>query len=128
MAELHIKNMLLVFAGGGLGSLARFVITKLSIQLFGAYPAGTLAANLLGALLAGIMAVLVFEKHVIFPPFSDLVLAGFLGGLTTFSAMLLDAHRLAQHGLALAAVFYIFLNVAVGLALFALAHYAARSL
>ncbi|GAB4433205.1 MAG: fluoride efflux transporter CrcB [Turneriella sp.] len=127
MAELHWKNLFLVFAGGGAGSVLRFVITKLSLQWFAAYPAGTLAANLLGALIAGIAAVLIFEKHLIVPPWNDLVLAGFLGGLTTFSTMILDAYRLAQHGLALAAVIYIFVNVVLGASLFAFAQWIARA-
>lgn len=105
----------------------RYAITKLSLQWFGAYPFGTLAANLAGALLAGLAAVLIFERRVITPPYNDLVLAGFLGGLTTFSAMVLDAHRLALHGLYFAAVGYILLNVVLGISLFSVAHYLARA-
>ena len=126
MTEIHWLPAILVFIGGGAGSVVRYVITKLSLQWFGAYPYGTLAVNLLGALLAGIVAVLVFERQLIRPPLNDLLLAGFLGGLTTFSAMVLDAHRLATHGLITAAIIYVLVNVALGLALFSAAHHLAR--
>ena len=127
MHDIGFYSLLLVFVGGGAGSMLRYVITKFSLHWFGAYPYGTLAANLLGALLAGIAAVLVYERHVIHPPYNDLVLAGFLGGLTTFSAMMLDAHRLALHGMGWIALVYVLLNVFVGLTLFSLAHYFARA-
>lgn len=127
MPDIGFYPLLLVFVGGGAGSMLRYVITKFSLHWFGAYPFGTLAANLLGALLAGIAAVLIYERHVIHPPYNDLLLAGFLGGLTTFSAMVLDAHRLAQHGMVWIAFVYVLLNVFAGLMLFAAAHYFARA-
>lgn len=127
MAEIHFTSLMLVFAGGGAGSMLRFVITKLSGHWFGAYPYGTLVANLLGALLAGFAAVLIYERHIIHPPYHDLLLAGFLGGLTTFSAMVLDAHRLAQHGMVGIAIIYVFLNVILGFFLFSAAHFFARA-
>lgn len=126
MPEIGAYSLFLVFIGGGAGSVVRFIITKFSAHWFGAYPFGTLSANLIGALLAGIAGVLVYERHLIQPPYNDLVLAGFLGGLTTFSAMVLDAHRLAQHHMLWIAVAYILLNVVLGIALFTLAHHLAR--
>ncbi len=127
MPDIGLYPLLLVFVGGGAGSMLRYAITKFSAHWFGAYPFGTLAANLLGALLAGIAAVLIYERHVIHPPYNDLALAGFLGGLTTFSAMVLDAHRLALHGMGWIALAYVLLNVFVGLILFSVAHYFARA-
>lgn len=127
MPEVGLYPLFLVFAGGGAGSVIRYLITKFSLHWFGAYPYGTLAANLLGALLAGIAAVLVYERHVVHPPYNDLLLAGFLGGLTTFSAMVLDAHRLAMHGMVWIALVYVLLNILVGLALFSVAQLVARA-
>lgn len=127
MADISATQALLVFAGGGVGSVLRFFITKLSAHHFGAYPYGTLIANLFGALIAGVAAVLIYERQIIRPPWNDFILAGFLGGLTTFSAMVLDTHRLVLHGLTLAAVVYVILNIALGLGLFSLAHAVARA-
>jgi CrcB protein len=127
MADIGFPAMVLVFVGGGVGSVLRYAITKYSLHWFGAYPYGTLAANLLGALLAGIGAVLVYERHLVHPPYNDLLLAGFLGGLTTFSAMMLDTHRLAQHGMFGIAVIYLCVNIVLGLLLFSAAHYLARA-
>lgn len=119
--------LICVFLGGGTGSVLRYLITKFSLKWFGAYPYGTLAVNLLGALLAGVGAVMVYERHLVHPPYNDLLLAGFLGGLTTFSAMVLDTHRLAQHGMFWAAAIYLCLNLVLGLFLFSAAHYFARA-
>lgn len=126
MPDLNGYALLLVFFGGGAGSVLRFVIGKFSLHYFGAYPYGTLAANLLGALLAGLASVIIYERQLIHPPYNDLILAGFLGGLTTFSSMILDAYRLAEHRMIWVAALYIFLNVVLGLVLFVLAHHLAR--
>ncbi|MBS0619627.1 MAG: CrcB family protein [Spirochaetes bacterium] len=127
MPDFSIYSLFLVFVGGGLGSMLRFAIGKFSLHYFGVYPYGTLAANILGALLAGIASVIIYERQVIHPPYNDFVLAGFLGGLTTFSSMILDAYRLAEHRMLWVAALYIFLNVILGLVLFGLAHHIARA-
>jgi len=126
MPDLNGYALFLVFVGGGAGSVLRSVIGKFSLHYFGAYPYGTLAANLLGALLAGLASVIIYERQLIHPPYNDLILAGFLGGLTTFSSMILDAYRLAEHRMIWVAALYIFLNVVLGLVLFVLAHHLAR--
>lgn len=121
MAELNIASIGAVFAGGGIGSVLRFVISKCAALWLGAFPYGTLAANLLGSFLAGFAAVLIFQRKSLAAPYSDLLLAGFLGGLTTFSSMILDGYRLMLEGQTGLAGVYILLNLAVGFLLFHLA-------
>lgn len=72
--------------GGALGSLARWGLAE---ALPG--PAGTLAANVSGCFAIGVLAAWVFVRY---PRVRLLVGVGFLGGYTTFSTHLLDAHDL----------------------------------
>jgi fluoride exporter len=119
--EISLISLVWVFLGGGLGSALRFAISKITTARFGELHHGTLAANLIGCLLAGIAAVVILERRWVHPPISDMFLAGFLGGLTTFSAMILDAHRLYITGEHITAISYVLLNLLVGFMLFALA-------
>ncbi len=72
--------------GGALGSLARRALAEVSPA-----PWGTFAANVSGCLAIGVLAGWLFVRH---PRLRLLLGVGFLGGYTTFSAHLLDAHDL----------------------------------
>lgn len=93
-----LRDIFLVFLGGGLGALTRYGIgLGMTAALGKSFPWGTLAANIVGCFLAGIVGqrVLMLEPVVgdasrTDPALAHLlrvaVLIGFLGGLTTFSA------------------------------------------
>ena len=75
-----------VSVGAALGALLRWLLGIQLNGLFPSLPAGTLVANLLGGYLVGV-AVAVFAQHPALPAEARLlVITGFLGGLTTFSA------------------------------------------
>ena len=82
-----IESFLLVAAGGALGSMLRFGIGNLI-----SYPYGTMAVNILGALFAG--AAIAFFINKIDARFYFLLVPGFLGGFTTFSAFSVDVLKL----------------------------------
>ena len=81
-------RILAVFAGGGLGALLRWLLA-LKLNPAGgepAFPTGTLAANLVGGFLIGLLLA-AFAARTDWPEEMRLLLiTGFLGGLTTFSA------------------------------------------
>ncbi len=84
----------LVGALGGCGGIARFLLDGLvSERVAGRFPAGTLAVNLSGAALLGLLAGLALSGHA-------LLLAGtaLLGSYTTFSTWMLESHRLGEDG------------------------------
>ncbi|MCC7301164.1 MAG: CrcB family protein [Bacteroidia bacterium] len=90
-------NWLLVFAGGGIGSLLRYGITLASKQFFlTTFPAGTLLSNVLSCLIMGLTI------RYAAPPASDslkaFVLAGICGGFSTFSSFSLENVELARGG------------------------------
>ncbi|EYR79182.1 fluoride efflux transporter CrcB [Shinella sp. 838] len=117
-------SYLIVFLGAGIGGAGRHGVNVLAARLFGtAFPAGTLAINVLGCLLMGLIAgVFAFRGHL--PQEMRLFLTtGILGGFTTFSAFSLDAALLWERGEAGLAALYVgasvifsLLAVAVGLA------------
>ncbi len=82
-----IESFLLVAAGGAVGSMLRFAIVNLV-----SFPYGTMAVNILGALFAG--AVIAFFINKVDAKFYFLLMPGFLGGFTTFSAFSVDVLKL----------------------------------
>lgn len=80
-------KILLVMAGGGLGSLSRYGVSLMAVWLFGSrFPFGTLIVNLAGCFLIGLSFALADQGFSIMNPSMRLFfMTGFLGGLTTFS-------------------------------------------
>ena len=115
-----------VALGGALGSLARFAVQAGGVRLFGpGLPLGTLAVNLLGALLIGALFVWLTERAMMrAAPF---VMAGVLGGFTTFSAFSLDALLLWERGQAALAAGYVLVTVIGTLAAVVLGAWLARA-
>jgi CrcB protein len=91
-------NFLLVMIGGALGSAARYLVGKLTLGWFGPhYPWGTLAVNLIGGFLMGLLAGMLARsggsEHT-----RLLIGVGVLGGFTTFSAFSLDTALMIERG------------------------------
>jgi CrcB protein len=105
---------------GGAGAIARLLLDGAVARRVGrAFPFGTLAVNLSGALALGVLVGARVAEHAY-----ALAGIGFVGAYTTFSTWMLETHRLAEDGRTRAAV----ANVAASLALGLLAAWAAREL
>lgn len=79
---------------GGLAASARFVVdAAVSRGRSGAFPIGILVVNLLGAFLVGVMSATALDSEAL------VILVSAIGSFTTFSAWMLDTHRLnaAKH-------------------------------
>jgi fluoride exporter len=112
-----MKGILLVALGGAIGSVARYKLSGwvLHHTLDWRFPAGTFTVNVVGCLLAGVLAGLA-EKHALLSPETRLLLlTGVLGGFTTFSAFGLETMHLLRRGELLVAGANIVLSVAAGL-------------
>lgn len=106
------SHILYVAIGGAGGSVARFLFVRMSLQLFGpGFPWGTLLVNIFGSLAIGILSGVFLSKGTNHEPLRLLLMTGFLGGFTTFSAFSLDAVDLISRGSYGAAVTYIALSV-----------------
>jgi len=93
--------VLLVFLGGGLGSLARYGVNEAALRLFGpVFPWGTLAVNVAGGFAMGLLAGALLHRAGL-PGTQEtklFLMTGVLGGFTTFSAFSLDAVALWERG------------------------------
>lgn len=108
-------KFLLVFAGGGLGAMARYFVTTALAGRLGNFPLGTLTANLLGSFLMG-LAVGFIAGRSSMEPFRLLAAVGFLGGFTTFSTFSAETLSLIQGGQIFSAAANVLVSVAAGLA------------
>jgi fluoride exporter len=101
---------------GGAGAVARFVVDgAVAERATGELPVGTLAVNLSGAFLLGVVAGLALKGDA-------LLLAGTatLGSYTTFSTWMLETQRLVEDGEGRVATVNVVLSLAAGLAAVAL--------
>lgn len=89
---------LLVAAAGGLGAVARFVLDGAIRARVGArLPWGTIAINLTGSFLLGLVAGLA-AAHLVSPQAQLVLGTGFLGGYTTFSTASMETVALVREG------------------------------
>ena len=113
-----MNNILMVGLGGFVGSVARYKLGGWLLHLTtqGRFPYGTFAVNVLGCLVAGVLAGLV-ERHGLFSAEVRLFLfTGLLGGFTTFSAFGLETTFLLRRGEAWVAAGYVGASVLLGIA------------
>lgn len=93
-----MKQALLVFLGGGLGSVARYWISIKLNNFENAIPFGTLLANILGSLIIGIIFGYSARTGFITENHSLLLATGFCGGFTTFSTFAYENHIYLKAG------------------------------
>lgn len=104
-----------VALGGAVGAAARYLTQAGALRLFGpTLPWGTFAANLAGSFLIGFLAYWLAGRDM--SRLSPLLVAGVLGGYTTFSTFALDALLLWQRGMQGAALVYVAGSVTLALA------------
>ena len=105
-------QLLLVMAGGALGSAARFLVGRATLKGFGPdFPYGTLTVNLIGGFAMGLLAGFL-ACHSAGENWRLLLGVGVLGGFTTFSAFSLDVVTLIERGGLLTALGYTLASVA----------------
>lgn len=96
--------LLAVFVGAGCGACLRYALNESLNHRWAAMPLGTLAANLIGAYLVGLAIALLATRSELSPLWRSLIITGFLGGLTTFSAFSVEVVNALARGEPLAAL------------------------
>ena len=112
-------NILLVGIGGALGSISRYLlgtwIQSLSRSID--FPYGTLAVNLSGCFVIGVLSQLAEARGAFTVEARALIIIGVLGGFTTFSSFGNDTINLLRAGSTLPALANVGANVIFGLGL-----------
>jgi CrcB protein len=114
--ERHIVELVWVGIGGGIGAIARYAMGKgITERANSLFPYGTFTVNLLGAFLIGVLFALLVERGVGHPHLRLLLITGFLGGFTTFSAYTIEAITLIEAGSWNTALLYVMASNLLGL-------------
>ena len=93
-----MKQLLLVFIGGGFGSVARFLLAKYFNSTVTGIPYGTFLANILGSFLIGIILGFAAKNDTLNQNQTLLLATGFCGGFTTFSTFAYENHVFLKAG------------------------------
>ncbi len=113
-----MKQYLLVFLGGGLGSICRFVINKFMQNWQPVFPFATATVNFLSCLVLGFFLVVALEKTQLNAGIKLLIITGFCGGLSTYSTFTYETVELfktSQTGLAISNIIINFAISVTGL-------------
>ena len=93
-----MKQLILVFIGGGFGSALRFIIGKWLNNTENGIPYGTFAANIIGSLLIGIILGFAAKNESLSESHTLLLATGFCGGFTTFASFAYENHVFLKSG------------------------------
>jgi len=106
------RDYILVFAGGGIGALARYVLSGAVYRFLPSdFPYGTLFVNILGCFAIGFFMTLLEDRFIIVPSLRIFLSIGILGGFTTFSSFSSETVALLRDAEVLLASFNIATNV-----------------
>ena len=124
-----MQQLLYVFLAGGLGTLARFAITRWLLTLLGsAYPWGTLLVNSAGCFGFGLCWTALENSQILDGHLRTLVLIGFIGGFTTFSTFAFEVSDYLRQEQWLAAGFTFIGHNVIGVLLMILGLHIGREL
>ena len=112
-----LRTILFIGTGGFLGTVARFLISKFSQQMFQTtFPLGTMIVNLTGCFLLGVIYGLMERGEVFSSDVRLFLTVGFCGGFTTFSTFAFENANMLRDGNLTQVAFYTGISVLLGIA------------
>ena len=110
-----LKQLVLVGAGGAAGSILRFSVSLITARLINSgFPVATFLVNVTGCLLIGFFSGMFISEDS--KDIRLLLITGFCGGYTTFSAFSAENLKLLHSGQTAGAIINILVSVAAGIA------------
>lgn len=122
-----MKQLILVFLGGGIGSILRYLIGKAFNNTIPNFYLGTFLANLIGCLLIGFTLGIATKNNLLTPNQTLLITAGFCGGFTTFSSFALEQYTFLKNGDLLHFILYTACSILFGVLAVALGFWISRT-
>jgi CrcB protein len=112
-----LGKYIMVVLGGGMGSLARYVLgTAIMSRFGGKFPLGTMIINVTGSFAIGVLMTLLTERFQPHPYWRFVLVIGFLGGYTTFSSFEYESLRAVREGGSILGLLNLVGSVALGFA------------
>ena len=121
-----VKNTLIVGAGSFVGGAARYIVSCAMKGICNGFPWGTLAVNLAGCLLIGLLWGKFCQFNAEDSSAALFMTAGICGGFTTFSTFSKESLTMLQSGNFWAFATYLCISIIAGIALVALGYYITR--
>lgn len=100
-----LKHLVMVAFAGAIGAVCRYSVVNFIGGRY--FPWGTLTVNVLGSAIMGIAYVIILEKGLVSADMKPLVMTGFLGAFTTYSAFSLEVWQLFDRGELFTALTYV---------------------
>jgi CrcB protein len=111
-----VTTIIIIGSGATIGASLRYYLGLFIQNITNEYlPYATLAVNVIGSFLAGILVIVLLEKTSLNETYKLFLLVGFAGSLTTMSALSLESLQMISYGQYTQAVINILLNIALSL-------------
>ena len=109
------REILAVFVGGGIGSIVRYLISKISFFSFNSFPYSTFISNIIGCFILGLALSYFIKNDSQNSTIFIFIAIGFCGGFTTFSTFSSEGLELINNGDLITFVLYTFTSVFLGI-------------
>jgi len=110
-----LKNILLIGLGGFIGSIARYMVSRLNNHIeWLSIPVGTLAVNIIGSFLIGFLIGISEKGPILTVELRMFLMVGLCGGFTTFSSFSGENLMLMRNGQFLPIFLYTGLSILLG--------------
>ena len=109
-------DCIMVGIGGFIGSVCRYLIGLLPIEINNSFPIKTLVINIIGSFLISVIAILASKDKNLNPHIVLMLRVGICGGFTTFSTFAYESADLIKNGHMMTAFVYVCMSVVLGVA------------
>jgi len=109
------REIVAVFVGGGIGSIIRYLITKISFFSSNSFPISTFISNIIGCFILGLALTYFMKNDSQNSTIFIFIAVGFCGGFTTFSTFSSEGLELINNGNLITFILYTFTSIFLGI-------------